>query len=101
MMVLSTMVALATIAGEWIGGGATAFEKDFAVADGVTSASLAVTGLGYYEAYLDGRKIGDRVLEPSPTGKPGDCPHSRQGWIRPRLTASETASARVETSRRV
>lgn len=67
MMVLSTMVALATIAGEWIGGGATAFEKDFAVADGVTSASLAVTGLGYYEAYLDGRKIGDRVLEPSPT----------------------------------
>ena len=56
-----------TIAGEWIGGGATAFEKDFTVADGVTSAELAVTGLGYYEAYLDGRKIGDRVLDPSPT----------------------------------
>ena len=54
-------------AGEWIGGGATAFERDFTVADGVVSANLAVTGLGYCEAYLDGRKIGDRVLEPSPT----------------------------------
>jgi len=66
-MLLTAMLALAAIAGEWIGGGATAFEKDFVVGEGVTSACLTVTGLGYYEVQLDGRKIGDRVLDPSPT----------------------------------
>lgn len=62
------MAALcASIAGNWIGGGATAFETDFAVTGEVRSATLAISGLGYYEAYLDGRKIGDKVLDPSPT----------------------------------
>ncbi len=31
------------------------------------SASLYICGLGYYEAYLNGLKIGDRVLEPAQT----------------------------------
>lgn len=31
------------------------------------SASLFICGLGYYEAYLNGNKIGDRVLEPAQT----------------------------------
>ena len=66
-MLLAVLMALAAIAGEWIGGGPTAFEKDFFVDEGVASATLTVTGLGYYEAQLDGRKIGDRVLDPSPT----------------------------------
>ena len=65
------LLALAAAVGlndaKWIGGGATAFEKDFVVREGVRSATLSVTGLGYCEAHLDGRKIGDRVLEPSPT----------------------------------
>lgn len=66
-MLLMAIVALAPIAGEWIGGGPTAFEKDFVVDQGALSADLAITGLGYYEAQIDGRKIGDKVLEPSPT----------------------------------
>ena len=44
-----------------------AFLKAFSVRPGVVKATLHVTGLGFYEALLDGRKIGDRVLEPSPT----------------------------------
>jgi alpha-L-rhamnosidase len=31
------------------------------------SARLYICGLGYYEAYLNGRKIGDRLLEPAQT----------------------------------
>jgi len=64
---MTLALVLAMIAGEWIGGGATAFEKDFVIGEGVSSATLSITGLGYYEAQLDGRKIGDRVLDPSPT----------------------------------
>lgn len=33
----------------------------------ISSARLYVCGLGYYEAYLNGKKIGDRVLEPAQT----------------------------------
>lgn len=44
-----------------------AFETSFVVDQPVRIAILNVTGLGFYEAYLNGRKIGDRVLEPSPT----------------------------------
>lgn len=32
-----------------------------------TSARLYISGLGYYEAYLNGVKIGDRILEPAQT----------------------------------
>ena len=38
--------------------------KAFTLPAGVQRARLYITGLGYYEAYLDGEKIGDRVLEP-------------------------------------
>ena len=31
------------------------------------SARLYICGLGYYEAYLNGKKVGDRVLEPAQT----------------------------------
>ena len=44
-----------------------AFTRRFTVRDGLRRATLHVTGLGFYEARLDGRKIGDHVLEPSPT----------------------------------
>ncbi len=33
----------------------------------VVAATLFICGLGYYEAYLNGTKIGDRVLEPAQT----------------------------------
>jgi alpha-L-rhamnosidase len=44
-----------------------AFEKKFAVSKPVASAFLHVTGVGFYEASLNGCKIGDKVLDPSPT----------------------------------
>ena len=44
-----------------------AFEKTFTVAKPLSAAILHVTGVGFYEAALNGRKIGDKVLDPSPT----------------------------------
>ena len=44
-----------------------AFEKTFTVTKPVASAVLHVTGVGFYEASLNGAKIGDKVLDPSPT----------------------------------
>ena len=44
-----------------------AFAKEFEVKGPVKTATLHVTGVGLYEASLNGRKIGDKVLDPSPT----------------------------------
>ena len=44
-----------------------AFARTFKVKGEVKSAVLHVTGVGFYEASLDGVKIGDKVLDPSPT----------------------------------
>ncbi len=40
------------------------FRKVFPVAKKILSARLYISGLGYYEAYLNGNKIGDHVLDP-------------------------------------
>lgn len=44
-----------------------AFMRRFTVEGKVVRATLHVTGLGFYEAYLNGVKIGRKVLDPSPT----------------------------------
>ena len=44
-----------------------AFAKTFAVSKPVRTATLHVTGVGFYEAYLNGKKVGRKVLDPSPT----------------------------------
>ena len=44
-----------------------AFAKTFDVTRPVVSAVLHVTGVGFYEASLNGAKIGRKVLDPSPT----------------------------------
>jgi len=44
-----------------------AFEKTFTVGKAVKSATLHITGLGFYEASLNGERIGNKVLDPSPT----------------------------------
>jgi len=44
-----------------------AFEKAFRVKPGLVRATLHVTAPGFYEAQLDGCKIGSKVLDPSPT----------------------------------
>jgi len=40
------------------------FRKEFSMAKPIARARLAIAGLGYYEASLNGRRVGDRVLEP-------------------------------------
>ncbi len=40
------------------------FKKSFTIKKKIKKAKLFISGLGYYEAYLNGKKIGDRVLEP-------------------------------------
>jgi alpha-L-rhamnosidase len=41
--------------------------KEFNIEKQVKSAYVYVTGLGYYELYLNGEKVGDHVLDPSLT----------------------------------
>lgn len=40
------------------------FRKDFSSGKGISSARLYISGLGYYEAFINGKRVGDRVLEP-------------------------------------
>jgi alpha-L-rhamnosidase len=40
------------------------FRKTFPITKTIKTARLYISGLGYYEAYLNGDKIGDRVLDP-------------------------------------
>ncbi|MDQ6844866.1 MAG: glycoside hydrolase family 78 protein [Bacteroidota bacterium] len=40
------------------------FRKEFSANKKIASARLYISGLGYYEAYLNGKKIGDHVLDP-------------------------------------
>lgn len=40
------------------------FRKAFSLPRGVRQARLYITGLGYYEASLNGRRVGDHVLDP-------------------------------------
>jgi alpha-L-rhamnosidase len=40
------------------------FRKTFEFKDNIKNARLYISGLGYYEAYLNGKKIGDHVLDP-------------------------------------
>ena len=41
------------------------FRKEFKVTKKVNSAHLYICGLGYYEAFLNGKKVGDHVLDPA------------------------------------
>jgi alpha-L-rhamnosidase len=40
------------------------FRKEFELCKPVKQARLYISGLGYYQAYLNGRRVGDYVLEP-------------------------------------
>ena len=43
------------------------FRREFTVSKKIKQASAYLTGLGYYELYLNGKKIGDHVLSPNQT----------------------------------
>ncbi|TCD01839.1 family 78 glycoside hydrolase catalytic domain [Pedobacter psychroterrae] len=65
--------------GKWIGDGSKQFEKDedfykndpmpllrktINAEKNIASARLYISGLGYYEAFVNGKKVGDHVLDP-------------------------------------
>ena len=56
--------------GGWMGfpagknGGSLYFRKDFDVRTDVVRATVYICGLGYYELSINGRKVGDYVLDP-------------------------------------
>lgn len=57
---------------QWIGASdisvRTPFlRKEFPIEKRVKSAYLYITGLGYFECYLNGKKVGNQVLSPNPT----------------------------------
>jgi alpha-L-rhamnosidase len=43
------------------------FRKEFNVSDKVKKATLYISGLGLYEAYINAGRIGEQVLSPTPT----------------------------------
>ncbi len=43
------------------------FRKEFSSPGNIASARLYVSGLGYYEAFINGQKVGDHVLDPMKT----------------------------------
>lgn len=46
-------------------GAAPMFRKEFCLKDEIERARLYICGLGYYEAYVNGRKIGNDVMSPA------------------------------------
>ena len=41
--------------------------KEFTLSNSVAKATLRICGLGFYEAFINGRRVGDQVLDPPPT----------------------------------
>jgi hypothetical protein len=41
--------------------------KEFTLAQSVARARLRIVGLGYYVAFVNGRRVGDQVLDPAPS----------------------------------
>ena len=52
---------------QWSRLSARYFRKEFSAAGNVKTARVYIAGLGNYELYINGRKIGDQVLAPAPT----------------------------------
>ena len=55
--------------GKWIGG-ESLLRKGFKLPGRVVRARVYVTALGYYELHINGKKIGDNVLDPAWTTYP-------------------------------
>jgi alpha-L-rhamnosidase len=50
--------------GQWIGG-ANQLRKEFQLAAKPARARIYICGVGYYELHVNGRKVGDHVLDPA------------------------------------
>ncbi len=55
--------------GQWIGGDGL-LRKEFSLPGKVARARAYVTALGYYELHINGKKVGDKVLDPAWTTYP-------------------------------
>src|SRR5262249_49915386 len=64
--------------GRWIaakqGNASPLFRRGFQIKSAVRRARIYVSGLGLYELYLNGRKVGDRVLDPASAYYHNDLP---------------------------
>ena len=64
--------------GKWIGSGKAAaaplLRKEFRLAKQVKRARAYISGLGWSELYINGKKVGDRVLDPATTYYNNDQP---------------------------
>ncbi|UCG46355.1 MAG: family 78 glycoside hydrolase catalytic domain [Phycisphaerales bacterium] len=64
--------------GKWIGAdksiSAPLLRKEFGIDKEVERASVYVCGLGFYEVYINGEKVGDHVLDPATTYYNNDIP---------------------------
>lgn len=50
--------------------------KEFTLDDEIEKATLYISGLGLYEAYFNGEKVGDQVLAPTPTDYSKTVPYN-------------------------
>src|SRR5438445_4658987 len=50
------------------------FRRAFSIEKPIRRARVYVSGLGYYELFINGKKVGDRVLEPASTYYNNDQP---------------------------
>ena len=60
----SSWIAMGSRAGKRF---APLFRREFTANCPVVSATLLISGLGYYEAWINGRRVGDHVLDPAQT----------------------------------
>ncbi|MBW2084219.1 MAG: alpha-L-rhamnosidase N-terminal domain-containing protein, partial [Deltaproteobacteria bacterium] len=70
--------------GKWIGAkegiSSPLLRKEFKLGKEIKRARVYISGLGYYELYINGKKVGDHVLDPGTTYYNNDQPfelHSR------------------------
>jgi len=51
------------------------FRKEFEIGGQIARARVYLSGLGYYELYINGRRVGDHVLDPAVTNYHNDQPY--------------------------
>jgi alpha-L-rhamnosidase len=52
-------------AGKIADGSSPLFRREFEIEQDIKSATLMICGLGYFEAWINGRRVGDHVLDPA------------------------------------
>ncbi|XVQ11559.1 family 78 glycoside hydrolase catalytic domain [Spirillospora sp. CA-255316] len=66
--------------------------REFRLGERVANAKLSIVGLGYYEAWINGRRVGDQVLDPPPSAY-DQTAYSRTFDVTPALNRGDNAIA--------